>query len=206
MPYSMGRPLLSARRKPTSFSDFWRDLKDIGTEDLFRPMILNADEPIRNMDTNKVEIKAAKTGELRRIMDAKLSVRDAGYNIMFATYSQFNREAIKSKKADWISDGVKGRRDDPGRVPRCRGRFEYLRQHCARSRVHCDARHLSRARRMPRAPRTCERTARSFQKAYRWESLADTLAVGAASRCGKCCQPALAEEGAFSFGENTTCI
>lgn len=88
--------------KPNLFSDFWRDLKDIGTESLFRPLLVNDGEPIRDMSTNKIEIQACKPGELQRIMDEELPLSETGYNILFATYSQFNRDKNKSKKAAWL--------------------------------------------------------------------------------------------------------
>ncbi|MDR6397897.1 strawberry notch C-terminal domain-containing protein [Herbaspirillum seropedicae] len=94
--------------KPNLFSDFWRDLKDIGTESLFRPLLVNDGEPIRDMSTNKIEIQACKPGELQRIMDEDKPLNDTGYNILFATYSQFNRDKNKSKKAAWLPSASAG--------------------------------------------------------------------------------------------------
>uniref|UniRef100_UPI003F4956A7 strawberry notch C-terminal domain-containing protein n=1 Tax=Cupriavidus taiwanensis TaxID=164546 RepID=UPI003F4956A7 len=189
-----GKAVTFCTEKANLFSDFWRDLKDIGTEDLFRPMILNADEPIRNMDTNKVEIKATKAGELQRIMDAKLSVRDAGYNIMFGTYSQFNREAVKSKKADWISDGVKGSVMilDESHVA---AGDSNISDNIARAAEYCDAAIYSSAT-YAKGAKNMRAYRKVFPESVQVESLADTLAVGG-EPLQEVLSAMLAEEGVF---------
>lgn len=102
------RPVVFTTEKANLFSDFWRDLKDIDSHHLFRPLILNSDEPIRNMDTGKIEVPSLKTAALRSLLDADLSLQDAGYNLMLATYSQFNRERSTSAKATWLPTAAKG--------------------------------------------------------------------------------------------------
>ncbi|AMR78624.1 hypothetical protein A2G96_13210 [Cupriavidus nantongensis] len=189
-----GKAVTFCTEKANLFSDFWRDLKDIGTEDLFRPVILNADEHIRNMDTNKVEIKATKAGELQRIMDAKLSVRDAGYNIMFATYSQFNREATKSKKADWIADGVKGSVMilDESHVA---AGDSNISDNIARAAEYCDAAIYSSAT-YAKGAKNMRAYRKVFPESVQVESLADTLAVGG-EPLQEVLSAMLAEEGVF---------
>ncbi|KVT07368.1 strawberry notch C-terminal domain-containing protein [Burkholderia ubonensis] len=102
------QPVVFNTEKANLFSDFWRDLKDIDSHTLFRPLILNDGEPVRNMDTNKIEIPATKAAVIKQLMDNDMSLQDSGYNLMFSTYSQFNRERIASKKAAWLPAAAKG--------------------------------------------------------------------------------------------------
>jgi len=102
------QPVLFNTEKANLFSDFWRDLKDIDSHTLFRPLILNDGEPVRNMDTNKIEIPATKAAVIKQLMDNDISLQDSGYNLMFSTYSQFNRERTVSKKAAWLPAAAKG--------------------------------------------------------------------------------------------------
>ncbi len=102
------QPVVFFTEKANLFSDFWRDLKDIDSHTLFRPLILNDGEPVRNMDTNKIEIPASKPAAIKQLMDADMSLADAGYNLMLSTYSQFNRERSASKKSTWLPAASKG--------------------------------------------------------------------------------------------------
>ncbi len=102
------QPVVFNTEKANLFSDFWRDLKDIDSHTLFRPLILNDGEPVRNMDTNKIEIPATKAAVIKQLMDNDISLQDSGYNLMFSTYSQFNRERTASKKAAWLPAAAKG--------------------------------------------------------------------------------------------------
>ncbi|SEI14541.1 strawberry notch C-terminal domain-containing protein [Paraburkholderia hospita] len=102
------QPVVFNTEKANLFSDFWRDLKDIDSHTLFRSLILNDGEPVRNMDTNKIEIPATKSTVIKKLMDNDISLQDSGYNLMFSTYSQFNRERSASKKAAWLPAAAKG--------------------------------------------------------------------------------------------------
>lgn len=102
------KPVVFFTEKANLFSDFWRDLKDIDSHKLFRPLILNDGEPIRNMDTNKIEIPATKKSVITGLIDKDMSIADAGYNLMFSTYSQFNRERSASKKSAWLPAAATG--------------------------------------------------------------------------------------------------
>lgn len=101
-------PVVFNTEKANLFSDFWRDLKDIDSAHLFRPLILNDGEAIRNMETGKVEFRSIKPSELKSMMDGGMSLADSGYNLMLSTYSQFNREAGVSKKAAWLPTAARG--------------------------------------------------------------------------------------------------
>lgn len=101
------KPVIFLTETPTLFTDFWRDVRDIGSDDLFTPLIVNDGvsvyDPISGSKlipaTPKTVIdRALKTGEV-----------DPAYNLILGTYSQFNRDRSTSAKARWISDIAKGR-------------------------------------------------------------------------------------------------
>lgn len=103
-----GTPVVFVTETPTLFTDFWRDLRDIQSEGLFRPMIINDGvaiiDPINGMklvpSTPSSIVKAAVASE--RIPDA--------YNLVLATYSQFNRDraAPLAGKSRWITTATAG--------------------------------------------------------------------------------------------------
>lgn len=101
-------PVTFITEKANLFSDFWRDLRDIGTDSLFRPAVINADARINDVDTNKTLFGPIKSGELQGWLKSGLSLSDTGYNLMMTTYSQFNRDANSSPKAAWLPTAVKG--------------------------------------------------------------------------------------------------
>lgn len=88
------------------FSDLWRDVRDIGSESVFTPFILNADEKIVSLDGAEQEVLVQKTpNSVRsRLIEAGAPTIDDGYNLMLATYSQFNRPEVKSTKAGFIKN------------------------------------------------------------------------------------------------------
>lgn len=77
--------------KPALFTDFFRDLKDIGSLDLYEnPFIFNAGESIRDYDDDKtVLFKPTSNADRNRILQE--GSLGAEYDVAFATYSQFNR-------------------------------------------------------------------------------------------------------------------
>lgn len=87
-----GHPVVFLTEKANLFSDFWRDVRDIGSEALFgRPVMLNDGAKI--VDTTSAEgtvlVPAWKKAEIGRIMEA--GQLPAGSRMLMATYSQFNR-------------------------------------------------------------------------------------------------------------------
>lgn len=91
-----GHKVIFLSEKSHLFSDFWRDIKDIGMEDLFGiPIIMNAQNSnISNMDEvdkkGKPKILFRHEPDLIKDILAKPHWPE-GRKIMFATYSQFNR-------------------------------------------------------------------------------------------------------------------
>lgn len=107
------RPVIFLTEKGSLFSDFWRDVRDIGSEDVFVPFILNEDTHILATDSSdaneKQEILINKTSAATRARVMKAgNLSDEGINLMFATYSQFNRDEAKSAKSRFIKDAAIG--------------------------------------------------------------------------------------------------
>jgi len=189
-----GKSVTFFTEKANLFSDFWRDLKDIGSEDLFTPFVLNADEPVRNMETNKVEIASTKPADLKRIMDRRMSIQDAGHNLMFATYSQFNRDQASSKKAAWLPDAVKNSVVilDESHVA---AGDSNTGDNIARAVEHSAAAIYSSATYAKNA-KNMRAYSKVFPKSVQVESLADTLVVGG-EPLQEVLSAMLAEEGVF---------
>ena len=86
--------------KENLFSDIWRDICDINSEDLFKnPFILNDSVEITDIDGN-VLFKSRKAKEVKDIIKTGKFPEDS--NAVFATYSQVNTE--KSSKAKFLID------------------------------------------------------------------------------------------------------
>lgn len=101
-----GRRALFFTETATLFTDFWRDVRDIGSEDLFTPFILNDAVAAYDSITGKVLIPATpKTVVATALASGDLDER---YNIVLATYSQFNRDPSVSAKARWIAQISRG--------------------------------------------------------------------------------------------------
>ena len=91
-----GRNVVFLTEKANLFSDFWRDVRDIGSEKVFgRPFMLN--DGARLVDTSSeagtVMVPAWKKSEVDRVL--KAGELPAGCRLMMATYSQFNRKGTR---------------------------------------------------------------------------------------------------------------
>jgi len=101
------RPVIFLTEKASLFSDFWRDVRDIHSENVFTPFILNEDTDILSTDGDgKQEVLVQRTSKAtrKRVVDSGGSLSDEGFNLMLATYSQFNRDESQSAKARFIKD------------------------------------------------------------------------------------------------------
>lgn len=188
------KPVVFFTEKANLFSDFWRDLKDIDSHKLFRPLILNDGEPIRNMDTNKIEIPATKKSVITGLIDKDMSIADAGYNLMFSTYSQFNRERSASKKSAWLPAATTGAMllVDESHVAAGESNTADnmgLAVEMADSCVYSSATFAKNARNM-------RAYAKVFPESVSVESLADTLVAGG-EPLQEILSAMLAEEGVF---------
>lgn len=104
-----GRDVVFLTETPTLFTDFWRDVRSIESADLFRPLIVNAGVGIYDDVTGKKLLDATPASVVKKAISDM--ARPAGYNLLMATYSQFNRSANASvsNKAAWlpaIADGA----------------------------------------------------------------------------------------------------
>ena len=92
------------------FSDIWRDIRDIQSEGAFTPFIMNQGEQVVSLEGDKQEVLVAKTTDAIRktVLEDNAPTIDHGYNLMLATYSQFNRDSSKSRKSEFISAASNG--------------------------------------------------------------------------------------------------
>jgi hypothetical protein len=94
----MGKKVLFLTERGTNLSDIARDIRDIDSDNEFSTMILNSQVEIIDSDTEEVVMRSTDKDEVSEIM---LSGEwPADYNLILATYSQFNRpgELTNSKR------------------------------------------------------------------------------------------------------------
>ncbi|SOC27123.1 strawberry notch C-terminal domain-containing protein [Thalassospira xiamenensis] len=95
-----GKPVIFFSEKENLFSDFWRDIRDIGSEDVFgRPFLLNDGSRIINTGSVEAEVLVPhwKPKEKREAIEhiIETGTLPEGSALMMATYSQFNRVGTK---------------------------------------------------------------------------------------------------------------
>jgi hypothetical protein len=91
------QPVVFLTEKAELFTDFWRDIEDIGAARLFQNIfIMNNDATITSTMTGDIIAKSAP----RDVVEKTLRSMEFPPNvdIVFATYSQFNRDPIKAIK------------------------------------------------------------------------------------------------------------
>lgn len=98
-----GQPVIFLTEKANLFSDLWRDLQAIESDGIFRPMILNSGIPIRDTVTGEILVSATAPPLVKNAVQENALV--PGTNIVFATYSQFNRPGAKR---DWLEAVAQG--------------------------------------------------------------------------------------------------
>lgn len=92
--------------KANLFSDIWRDICDIGSEDIFgKPLLMNDRSNIIDQISGEVLFESPKKKEMDAVLDAR-QLPD-GCHLMLATYSQFNRRG--SKKAKFLDSVCNGK-------------------------------------------------------------------------------------------------
>lgn len=101
------RPVLFLTEKPNLFSDFYRDIADIGSADLFVPLMVNDGIEIRGQNNERIFPPTTK-GVLQRMISGGESPLDHGYNLTLATYSQFNRSSTSGGKSHWLPIAAEG--------------------------------------------------------------------------------------------------
>lgn len=101
-------PVVFITETPTLFTDFWRDIRDIGSEDLFTPLIVNDGVSIYDPISGSKLVGATPKSVMDRALKDGGEI-DPSYNLILGTYSQFNRSPTVSAKARWIADFAKGK-------------------------------------------------------------------------------------------------
>lgn len=101
-------PVVFITETPTLFTDFWRDIRDIGSEDLFTPLIVNDGVSIYDPITGNKLVGATPKSIMEQALTAGSSF-DPTYNLILGTYSQFNRSPATSAKSRWIADFAQGK-------------------------------------------------------------------------------------------------
>lgn len=101
------KPLVFITEKANLFSDFWRDLKDIGADKfLGQPFLLNSGSDIVDVSSLNGDIlfQAMEDKELRKVI--KSGKLPDGMKFMMCTYSQFNQ--LHSAKGDFLENVADG--------------------------------------------------------------------------------------------------
>ncbi|MGH8077657.1 MAG: strawberry notch C-terminal domain-containing protein, partial [Lysobacter sp.] len=101
-----GRPTVFLTETPTLFTDFWRDIQDINSAKLFRPLIVNAGVPVYDPKSGATLVPATPRGDFNRALE--IGGIPPEFNLVLATYSQFNRSPDASAKARWIAGATQG--------------------------------------------------------------------------------------------------
>lgn len=103
-----GTPVIFLTETPTLFTDFWRDLRDINSEGLFNPMIVNDGVSIID-PINGMKLVASTPSSIIKAAVASEQVPE-GYNLVLGTYSQFNRDrnGHAAGKSRWITTATRG--------------------------------------------------------------------------------------------------
>lgn len=104
-----GENVVFMTEKPNLFSDIWRDMEDIGSLDLIRPLMVNDGVEIRGQD-NKRAVAPSRKKDVDRLINEGIHPSVEGYNTVFITYSQINKRMESSKKSHWfvnvVADGA----------------------------------------------------------------------------------------------------
>ncbi len=101
-----GRHTVFLTETATLFTDLYRDIRDIGSEHLFTPLIVNSGVSIWDPVTGAKLVPATPAPVSNRIIQS--GSMDPSYNLVLATYSQFNRDASVSAKSRWIVNAAEG--------------------------------------------------------------------------------------------------
>ncbi|TET01646.1 strawberry notch C-terminal domain-containing protein [Burkholderia cepacia] len=100
-------PVVFATEKANLFNDFWRDVRDIGSDGLFTPLLINDFSYIEDTKGKKIH-KAIQRGVLTDMIAEGQAPSERGYNLTMLTYSQFSRERAKSAKCVWLPTVTRG--------------------------------------------------------------------------------------------------
>ncbi len=93
-----GEPVVFMTEKAELFTDFWRDIENIGAQRHFKNIfIVNDGVKVVSPKTEEVVAQSADRGALEKVLRSMELPKDA--DLIMSTYSQFNRDPIKATKA-----------------------------------------------------------------------------------------------------------
>ena len=102
----LGRPVIFFTEKANLFSDFYRDIRNIGSSELFRkPFVLNAGARVTDTASSEGRIifPALKKAEVDRVIREGLG---PDVKLVLTTYSQFNRKGFKTEFLERAAQGA----------------------------------------------------------------------------------------------------
>jgi hypothetical protein len=90
-----GQPVVFLTEKAELFTDIWRDIEDTGSADLFKNIfVVNDDAAVVSSRTGEIVAKSAPREAVDKVM--RSMKYPEGADVVFATYSQFNRDPVKA--------------------------------------------------------------------------------------------------------------
>jgi hypothetical protein len=92
----MGKKVLFVTERETNISDIWRDIRHIGADQDFAPLILNDGSEVIDEQTGEVTLRAPK----RDYVLERMAAREwpAEHNLVIGTYSQFNKPGVPKRR------------------------------------------------------------------------------------------------------------
>jgi hypothetical protein len=94
-------PVIFVTKQPSLFSDFYRDIKRCGMAEKLRPMVLNYNTDVVDQFSEGLDVVAKGVPREHFIENYRFGLEKFGNpNVIFTTYSQFNR-GEEAEKADW---------------------------------------------------------------------------------------------------------
>lgn len=100
--WERGIPVIFITKQDNLFSDFYRDLKNVGLHEKLRPLILNHDSMIVDQFSEDLNVIARGISRKSFLQNHRFGLEGFDNpNIVFSTYSQFS-SGIDSQKSDWI--------------------------------------------------------------------------------------------------------
>ena len=100
-----GKPVVFLTEKDQLFSDFYRDLRNIGEHEHISPVMLNAESSIKDEDGNVVYRRTGAKAINQMLSQGALP---ENVNMLMATYSQVNRKRVDSNKPDFLVEACRG--------------------------------------------------------------------------------------------------
>lgn len=100
--WERGIPVIFITKQDNLFSDFYRDLKNVGLHHKMRPLVLNHDSMVVDQFSEDLSVVARGVSRKTFLQNHRFGLEGFDNpNVIFSTYSQFS-SGIDSQKGDWI--------------------------------------------------------------------------------------------------------